>query len=1526
MINKKNFKTNSKVRSSFKAHGSNQNVEQIQTKNFSSFKTVPNIFFNACFDKNHLKTVIAWFLEQYGEKLTVDLVETLKQVGFHQATRAGVSLGLDDLKIPPQKNILLSQAAAKMADVNHALETGNLTSVEKSQRLIDTWNQTSETLRQTAVQNFRTTNPVNPVYMMAFSGARGNISQVRQLVAMRGLMADPQGAILEFPIQSNFREGLTVTEYLISCYGARKGLVDTALRTATSGYLTRRLVDAVQHVVIHVTNCHTKTGILIKEKNFEQRLIGRVLLKDVVLESNRTLKKDTLISPRLAKEIATKHNQIFVRSPLNCQTEKSVCQLCYGLDLAKGKLVSLGEAVGIIAAQSIGEPGTQLTMRTFHTGGVGVFSDQAMKTFLAPFEGKIEFLGSLPGLFVRTPHGNIVYLLKHKSRHPEKLLLRLKAVKTSKKSLVYEIKTEDVPAGSLLWVKQGEVVKSGQLLLQASRLQRSRQEMPESSHPVRAPRSGEIFFQSIKIRTIEEEKKLPFKPKKKKQPNRVLGQINQKEISPTFPTLLELGNFWVFSSFVQKENHVSSSFLIQGDLISPETPIQEYQFDVQEKGQLKRLNSDVVFANPVLEFQFSKVHYSRLFYFFITPEKNKNVLSYTTNKKITHLTWYPFYKNFDSGGCGYYLNLESELSSLNRGTHRACLATTQGVELNNPKLENLSLNSKSYLMSPHEVLDLTTAEKSSKLFSSCEFFISGPQSTFSKKGIFQIYEIPGLVWSLKKTFKTKPKLNFLNKKYAPFSKVKRNLCVGIPSSFRTTDSTSGTRSVSMSEEQSSIFNVESQRSSFLQRGIFLAQKPLNTKFKRKLIEKKEIWFYLPENFNKKAVDSQFTGMVLQPGKKFENLCFSHFYVSINFVLNENLFYLKSKTKANLHLLFRFLGVNQILKQNFLTDVNKSLNLPCESSPENAQESRGLLFSRIEWRNFTFYKKNESNQTHKERLRVEKGTNQQIPLSKNRTFLESHEFRHMEFKIKRKQRLSNMIFVQKLVYKIIPETKVFYQTWLSLQESSLNMRLAGEFSLGLNSPVFNKQAKTSFKPNKTQKVKFQSLNPTNSGWISIQTFLKILVEFETSTTTQKIEQFLLKKPVVFWNHKLYSNKNQLAISIVNRGFSGELLRGKKSFSKQFLVPGLTFLSYRKIILQNGINYSFQSFTDGWIVPNLILTRASLKAEKLGEFRRLQSKQNSFSLSILRNVDLANLIFPNNQNENPIKLASAKNIGKRIRWGDEFLPEFGTTLSGQILKITPNKITLRKGIPLLASIRGLVHITHNDLIQKNDLLITLRSRRLQTEDIVQGIPKIEQLFEARETQGGEIITNNMHMLLNKFFTFVRKIKPVSEAVEFSLSYIQKFLVENILQAYSNQGVHIAEKHVEVVVRQMTARVRITHGGESGFLPGEFIQLRVIEKINQGLIKKGRQQAAYEPIILGITKSVLQSESFLLAASFQQVSKVLVRSALAKKTDFLRGLHENVLVGQPIPAGTGIITSAHSRGNVMLSADLQKPLQSY
>ena len=434
------------------------------------------LFLNQCFDKTRLRNLIAWVLFTKGEKETIEIVEKLKGLGFQFATRAGISLSIDDLKIPSEKAPLVSQAKQQVALATSQYEKGNVTSIEKLQQLVDTWHRTSETLKQTVVSNFQATDKLSPVYMMAFSGARGNISQVRQLAGMRGLMADPQGQIIGFPIRSNFREGLTLTEYMISCYGARKGLVDTALRTADAGYLTRRLVDVSQHMVVKASTCATRRGIVLYELaisgksalSLRDRLVGRVLAQDVydvsnvsvhtppntvdqglpwpppavinaiddegvedtslpsVKERQETVSSPTVkylpnnmakvgernqeISADLASQIASVQKRVSVRSPLTCSIRHGVCQLCYGWSLSEGRLVNLGEAVGIIAAQSIGEPGTQLTMRTFHTGGV--FSGDVMTEIRAPYQGAAHFSNPLQGLLIRTSHGKIAFLTK----------------------------------------------------------------------------------------------------------------------------------------------------------------------------------------------------------------------------------------------------------------------------------------------------------------------------------------------------------------------------------------------------------------------------------------------------------------------------------------------------------------------------------------------------------------------------------------------------------------------------------------------------------------------------------------------------------------------------------------------------------------------------------------------------------------------------------------------------------------------------------------------------------------------------------------------------------------------------------------------------------------------------------------------------------------------------------------------------------------------------------------------------------
>lgn len=322
---------------------------------------------------------MAWAFSNYGTGRASYMADRLKELGFHYATRAGISLSVEDLRVPPTKRSLLNRTNDAIQLTEEQYERGEITAIERFQRVIDTWNNASEELKTEVIRYFRETDPLNPIYIMAFSGARGNISQVRQLVGMRGLMADPQGQIIDLPIKSNFREGLTVTEYIISSYGARKGLVDTALRTADSGYLTRRLVDVAQDIIIREIDCGSQRSIIIKDMiannqiliPIGSRLVGRVLFETlyyphdatVIAHVNQDLDHET---SKVIVDAGIK--SVSVRSPLACDSARSVCQFCYGWNLAHGSLVDLGEAVGIIAAQSIGEPGTQLTMRTFHTG------------------------------------------------------------------------------------------------------------------------------------------------------------------------------------------------------------------------------------------------------------------------------------------------------------------------------------------------------------------------------------------------------------------------------------------------------------------------------------------------------------------------------------------------------------------------------------------------------------------------------------------------------------------------------------------------------------------------------------------------------------------------------------------------------------------------------------------------------------------------------------------------------------------------------------------------------------------------------------------------------------------------------------------------------------------------------------------------------------------------------------------------------------------------------------------------------
>ncbi|CAI8583112.1 unnamed protein product [Vicia faba] len=368
------------------------------------------VFHNNVIGGTAIKRLISRLIDHFGMAYTSHILDQVKTLGFHQATATSISLGIDDLLTIPSKGWLVQDAEQQSSILEKHNHYGNVHAVEKLRQSIEIWYATSEYLRQQMNSNFRMTDPFNPVHIMSFSGARGNASQVHQLVGMRGLMSDPQGQMIDLPIQSNLREGLSLTEYIISCYGARKGVVDTAVRTSDAGYLTRRLVEVVQHIVVRRTDCGTIRGIYVNTRNgmmperiLIQTLIGRVVADDIYIGSRCIVVRNQDIGIGLINRFITFQTQpIFIRTPFTCRNTSWICRLCYGRSPIHGDLVELGEAVGIIAGQSIGEPGTQLTLRTFHTGGV--FTGGTAEYVRAPSNGKIKFNEDLVHP-TRTRHG-----------------------------------------------------------------------------------------------------------------------------------------------------------------------------------------------------------------------------------------------------------------------------------------------------------------------------------------------------------------------------------------------------------------------------------------------------------------------------------------------------------------------------------------------------------------------------------------------------------------------------------------------------------------------------------------------------------------------------------------------------------------------------------------------------------------------------------------------------------------------------------------------------------------------------------------------------------------------------------------------------------------------------------------------------------------------------------------------------------------------------------------------------------------
>jgi len=430
-------------------------------------KEVPFEYVNKVMKKKDLAELIDITYRNCGQKATVILADQLKNTGFQFATISGISICIDDMVIPSSKKAILDRASVNLEKVINEHVEGLITPGERYNKVVDIWSAATERVAKEMIKEMGTetvkgkdgkekkVTSFNPIYMMADSGARGSDKQMMQLAGMRGLMAKPSGEIIETPIRSNFREGLSVGEYFISTHGARKGLADTALKTANSGYLTRRLVDVAQDCIIVEEDCQTLDGIGVRAlieggeiiDRLSDRILGRAALEDLYdLEGKLLVAANQEINEEVARQIEMSGlDEVKIRSALTCESKRGVCALCYGRDLARGKMVAIGEAVGIISAQSIGEPGTQLTMRTFHIGGIATAGSIAQSSHQSKQSGRIKFQGIVAvqnrekNLVAMNRNGFLV-LLDENQREREK----------------YQI-----PYGAVLMVADGDKVKDG---------------------------------------------------------------------------------------------------------------------------------------------------------------------------------------------------------------------------------------------------------------------------------------------------------------------------------------------------------------------------------------------------------------------------------------------------------------------------------------------------------------------------------------------------------------------------------------------------------------------------------------------------------------------------------------------------------------------------------------------------------------------------------------------------------------------------------------------------------------------------------------------------------------------------------------------------------------------------------------------------------------------------------------------------------------------------------------------------------
>ena len=1382
---------------------------------------------NNLIGKKQLRQLLAWSFTNYDSMQACALADELKYLGFKYASQAGISITIEDLKIPFVKNLMLGKANQEIINAEKIYLKGKITNVERFQKIIDTWSLTSESLKEQVIHYFKNYDPLNSVYIMAFSGARGNLSQVRQLVGMRGLMSDPSGQIMNLPIKKNFREGLTITDYLMSGYGARKGIVDTALKTANSGYLTRRLIDVGQDILIREKDCLTTHSFLFSAKKNDSKtltkiynkILGRVLNRPIFdpITDELIVHENSQITPKILEKCKKrKVTHFYIRSPLTCNLYRAICQKCYGWDLANENLVDIGEAIGILAGQSIGEPGTQLTMRTFHTGGI--FTSKARQQIISPISGVIKFYKILETVPLRTNRGENVLITKNSGsliiipHDSSKELVKIKVLRNTilfPKNNQYILK--DNVIGELLDINKQIKTEIKQII---------------------SDTCGEIFI-----------------PKLKKKINSNTNNNNKL--------------IWILSGNLY--NSPKSSFIN----FYPDSKLNSNSYIFRTKiinhysGNVKLINNKLNLYQRLIRINNNK--YS----LFNSKLKKINILKQSKNCLLT-------IKNLK-----YLLRVQQKNLKLY-------------LKLSRNQQIGISLNKKFRTLTGGKIYyDHLRIIKCNRINNTLAYINRNDISTKSSS----IISYRTIIWFSEESHKVNCESNILLVEHGDFISKGFEL---IPGLF------SKTSGIVIIQQKSSLVQIISIKCGLVYEGKKFKTITKKLYYPGELILSniyiKNLSFC--EQVKCRKADHLLVSPIVVYEFPFNNLC--HDLVSSNKYNNSNLkLYSKSAYSYK---------SNQLVKgEKNVTLVSDTLSFASNQFLDNSKKIE-LLYNKK--RSLLHFLANEK-------------------VSLNNYILPNLRYKDIQscLLIQQKQ------FIDR--YTILGYLEALTLNSLEIAKLKVKIKDTKQIFLISNENCFNINKKE-FPTKKLNNFIINSDSVNETG--------KIIINNKKLLTVQK------GKPYFFPNcrDKIVINNSNLQYKIISP------TRIQKRFTSRKLIS-LNYYDITKLSIKKPVN--IKSLKNS--IVNLKTEFSKLFLRKNGRLYSSLVPQflKKFTISqYTKNLKYKQIAQPVRKKElNYIKLNRTLLLQSSELTKNDYKTSTGLDCHQQLVLIKFLEHPFTKTTKAI----GLYSITedyfeqdvntvfwkNSEFIEENQTIGLLNLEKEITGDIVQGLPRIEEILEARKKNlnvkriatskkkgliiqktsldpnfefrklGTSIKDNekiNPHKLLKVYFNYygLRKffICDRTKTIKYnrliqndegsykSFKKVQSFILNSVQSVYQSQGVTINDKHLEIIIKQMTTKVLITYEGNTPLLRREVVDLYHIQYINKIVQIQKKQSACYIPLLLGITKAALNNPSFISAASFQETTRVLTKAAIEGRIDWLRGLKENIIIGHLIPAGTG------------------------